>query len=207
MGHQQVADESLQAAAILQRPGQAGGEGGLAEGLAFGALLDLGRDTPLDHLEYDVVLDADFPLQRSDIRQIEATLVAVLDGQRFLDRDVLQIGAGEIVGLGWLAARPGAPGGVRLVHLRGRDAGVAAGLAGGLFQQHRHQQCQQAQQGPQHGVDFGRDLAALAQHRDLPLDALQLRAQGLLADARHHSASTASSAASTASRSPGGMSA
>ena len=170
-------------------------------------ILDLGLDTLLDHLKHDVVQDPAFPVERSDSRQIAATAVTGRDGERFLDGDLLQIGAGLVVGLGCAVARLGPlRGGVR-VQLRGRDAGVAAVLAGCLFEQDRQQQCQQGHQDPEHGIGFRRHFAALAQSLDLIFGGLQFLAQELVVHRWHHSASTAIRAASTARRSPGSIAA
>ena len=205
VGARQVDDEGLEAGAVLQRARHVVGEPSLGAGPACGAFLDLGVDATLDDLEHDVVENAAFPVDRIDVCEVGAACVAGLDGDRLLDGGLPEVVARLRVRLRALAAAAGTPCGLVPVRLRRREAGVPRSLAGRPFQQNGDQDARQGEQDADHGIDLFGHLAVLSQRGDAGLRALELLAQRRRVHRRHHPASTAITAASTASRSPGGV--
>ncbi len=178
------------------------GEPAPGPGPALGTLPDLGAHAAAGDLEHDVVQDAPFPLDG-----VDAAGVAGLDGGRLLDGGLPEVVARLQVRLRALAtvALARVPSGLVLLGPRRREAGVPARPAGRPLRQDGDQFARQAEQDADHGIDLARHLAVLSQRGDAGLRVVELLAQGRAVHARHHSASTAMTAASTASRSSDGI--
>ena len=205
VGDEQVDDEGLQTDAVLQRTGHVVGELPLGPGPAGGAFLDLGFDARFDDLEDDVVQYATLPVEGGCVREVGTAGSAGLDSDRLLDGGLAQTGAGLQVRLRALAACASARSGLVLIGLRRREAGVLRPLAGGPLQQDGDQDVQQGDEEADHGIDFSGHLAVRAQRLDAGLRVFELPAQRCRVHRRHHSASTAMIAETTARRSPCGI--
>ena len=202
VGDEQVDDEGLETGAVLQRAGHVVGEPAPGPGPAAGAFLDLGVHAALDDLEHDVVQDAALASDGADAGQVGAAGVAGLDFDRLLDDGLPKVVARLQVRLRALAAVPAAaPRGLVLLRLRRRQAGVPARLAGRPFQQDGDHDVQQGEQDADDGIDLFGDLAVLPQFCNARPGVIELLAQRRAVHRRHHPASTAMTAASTARRS------
>ncbi len=198
---QQVRREGDDPVSVLQRAGHRVGKGAPGLGAAVRAGLDLGVDMLRADLEDNVLQRA--PLVAGAVHAGHVPAAAGALGDRRHRRLGDLADAGVVVDLRVRALALGA--GLARCRLVGRglgarQAGVPRFLARGLL--HEHGQHQQA---AEEHLALRADLALLAEIVEPRPEGVEFLAHRDRVHRRHHSASTAMTAASTASRSPSGI--